>query len=560
MATDLNIIVGVKSGDALRQLGNVRKQVDNVGAATRRTSGALRSHAKQYNSTAVATNKWAKGALQQAGYQVGDFAVQIAGGTNALQAFGQQGSQLLGIFGPVGAVLGAGVAIASAVGVAFTKLAGGAKEAKDAMEELKDKSAQTNLEIQALLRGINSTDIVKAEEEIKQLKQEQAKINDQIHKQEDRLLKAKDDGNKREEEAATKRITSFNRAILRLQDQIDLQKEYIKGINDSIEGNDKLSRLEKLMKTMVTARTEAAKKRVELMNAEDIVMAQVINKSQLVLEFEKARAKDRSAYLNRFLSEEDAIMSQAVVKSQAMLDLEKKRADIKEGMLLTSLKLRFSDEEALMAMPVTIDQTAFNKTKNMLEDAKKSVADFKVGASEITPELQRIKDVSEMVGTSFENAFMSMIKGTASAKDAFRALASDIISELYRVFVVKQITGFITGAVAGAFAPGSAAGTGGSVAPPVAPRAMGGPVRAGRPYLVGERGPELMVPSSNGAIIPNNQMGGGVVVQQTFNFAANGDESVKQIIAQQAPKIAKMTKQSIMESRRRGGQMKAVFG
>ncbi len=69
-----------------------------------------------------------------------------------------------------------------------------------------------------------------------------------------------------------------------------------------------------------------------------------------------------------------------------------------------------------------------------------------------------------------------------------------------------------------------------------------------------------MVPSSNGAIIPNNQMGGGVVVQQTFNFAANGDESVKQIIAQQAPKIAKMTQQSIMESRRRGGQMKAVFG
>jgi phage-related minor tail protein len=82
----------------------------------------------------------------------------------------------------------------------------------------------------------------------------------------------------------------------------------------------------------------------------------------------------------------------------------------------------------------------------------------------------------------------------------------------------------------------------------------------GQAYMVGERGPELVIPSRNSHVVPNNQMGGGVVVQQTFNFAANGDESVKQIIAQQAPKIAKMTQQSIMESRRRGGQMKAVFG
>ena len=35
-------------------------------------------------------------------------------------------------------------------------------------------------------------------------------------------------------------------------------------------------------------------------------------------------------------------------------------------------------------------------------------------------------------------------------------------------------------------------------------RAVGGPVASGMPYVVGERGPELFVPSSNGTIIPNN--------------------------------------------------------
>ena len=38
-------------------------------------------------------------------------------------------------------------------------------------------------------------------------------------------------------------------------------------------------------------------------------------------------------------------------------------------------------------------------------------------------------------------------------------------------------------------------------------RADGGPVSAGMPYLVGERGPEMIVPRASGTVIPNNQLG-----------------------------------------------------
>ena len=41
-----------------------------------------------------------------------------------------------------------------------------------------------------------------------------------------------------------------------------------------------------------------------------------------------------------------------------------------------------------------------------------------------------------------------------------------------------------------------------------------------QPYLVGERGPELFVPKSNGTIVPNHQMGSGASV--TVNVDASG--------------------------------------
>jgi len=49
----------------------------------------------------------------------------------------------------------------------------------------------------------------------------------------------------------------------------------------------------------------------------------------------------------------------------------------------------------------------------------------------------------------------------------------------------------------------------GPVADALLGRALGGPVSASTPYIVGERGPELFVPQMAGRIIPNSQLGGG---------------------------------------------------
>tara|TARA_Y100001951_G_scaffold105392_1_gene123104 strand:+ start:31241 stop:33304 length:2064 start_codon:yes stop_codon:yes gene_type:complete len=89
--------------------------------------------AKSFDNASKSAKKLGGGAITQVGYQVQDFAVQVGGGTNALIAFGQQGSQLAGIFGPTGAVVGAFIAIGSVLGLTLLPEV---FKSKDAMNEL----------------------------------------------------------------------------------------------------------------------------------------------------------------------------------------------------------------------------------------------------------------------------------------------------------------------------------------------------------------------------------------------------------------------------------------
>jgi hypothetical protein len=54
--------------------------------------------------------------------------------------------------------------------------------------------------------------------------------------------------------------------------------------------------------------------------------------------------------------------------------------------------------------------------------------------------------------------------------------------------------------------------------------ANGGSFSANRPMIVGERGPELLVPRNSGSIIPNNQLGGGSP-SVSFNVTVNEGNS-----------------------------------
>lgn len=88
-----------------------------------------------------------RNAAGQVGFQVQDMVVQLQSGTSAFVAIGQQGSQLAGAFGPGGAVLGAVIALASAVGgvlyKSLTDAEGSTKDLEAAQKQLKDTFQQT---------------------------------------------------------------------------------------------------------------------------------------------------------------------------------------------------------------------------------------------------------------------------------------------------------------------------------------------------------------------------------------------------------------------------------
>jgi phage-related minor tail protein len=235
------------------------------------------------------------------------------------------------------------------------------------------------------------------------------------------------------------------------------------------------------------------------------------------------------------------------------------------GQARTLLEAEFALRDALESAEVSYSEAALQR----------AAAEIAAGNEKIAM-LQQQEALAQKLEKSFEDFFMSLADGTSSTKDAFRSMARQILSELYRVLVVQQLVGSfsqggggILGAIFSSFNAKGNAFSGGNVVP----FALGGvvngptafPMSGGRTGLMGEAGPEAIMPlkrGRDGSLGVVAEGGGGTVVNQSFSFnlAANGDESVKQIVAQAAPQIVEAAKAGVLDARRRGGAYRAAFG
>jgi TP901 family phage tail tape measure protein len=96
-----------------------------------------------------------------------------------------------------------------------------------------------------------------------------------------------------------------------------------------------------------------------------------------------------------------------------------------------------------------------------------------------------------------------------SIGQSFMKMAADIIAKQLAMIALNKVLGIFGSAIApGGFGVGQSFGFGAAAAmpsfdvPSVLPRAIGGPVSAGRAYKRNENGPELFVPYQSGTIIP----------------------------------------------------------
>jgi hypothetical protein len=140
----------------------------------------------------------------------------------------------------------------------------------------------------------------------------------------------------------------------------------------------------------------------------------------------------------------------------------------------------------------------------------------KKGNEEELEILEDLRDGYKSLGATIIEAFAT----GKSAADAFKTALSSLLQKLASRSLDKFLDAIFKSDVTGApslfenFASGLPV-----IGNLFGKRAGGGPVSSGAPYLVGERGPELFVPSSAGQVIPNYAMGGATTVNN-YNIQA----------------------------------------
>jgi len=165
----------------------------------------------------------------------------------------------------------------------------------------------------------------------------------------------------------------------------------------------------------------------------------------------------------------------------------------------------------------------------VFNDARDALSDFdKLG-----------ENVAKTLENGLTDAFMNIKNGAEGLKDTMDQILKLIVEELIRVFIVQKMVSAV----------GSFFGFPG--------RASGGPVTAGRTYLVGEKGPELFTPGSSGGITPNNKLAaiggyGDTNINITYDIKAFDAKDATAAIAEQAPTIVGIVEQSFRKRGKRG--------
>jgi hypothetical protein len=317
---------------------------------------------------------------------------------------------------------------------------------------------------------------------------------------------------------------------------------------------------------------EAIEKRQAAQNANDAATANVNN---LIAETaalrEQARLRGDNAKqteLARIAVKRSAYEAELLGNILKAYNLE--AADLTDEVHYKVSTLGKAYEDAAIAASLILNpiKAAGVATKNVAEQAETAreayvrMLNEMINASPLLQQLgfdaDNLESTMGMVEGSMESAFMSMIDGTASASDAFKSMAGEIIKELFRVLVVQKMVGMISGGITSAF------GGGGVTSSPRPPqRASGGPVSAGQAYVTGEHGRELFVPKTDGRILSGAQTsnaarsgGDGVTIIQNNTFG-NGVNRAE--VNAMLPKLVQASKAAVLDAKLRGGSYGGAF-
>ena len=348
---------------------------------------------------------------------------------------------------------------------------------------------------------------------------------------------------KRRIDAVDREIKSTTEAFIRAESQLD---DIINKNKDKVAFEKEYARLIQQGSTPAAAKQaiELQKQLLQLDRTYDKLIERLdVEVLSLKASIEKAKAEGAT---------EEALKGQIA----ALEEIERKISGLKgkkegaEGAINEALAPK-SDRERL--------QEYLDKLQGQLNDLNDPV--------------KQIIGLAETLGGAFSESFRGIVNGSMSAREALANLfqrTADHFLDMAAQMIAAQIKMKILGIGLNFFAPGVPSGfspsspdIGGTfgVRPETAGlnfsgafsgRALGGAVGAGRPYMVGERGPELFVPGAQGNIVPNNAMGSANV---TVNVDASGSsvEGNADQASQLGKAIGVAVQQELIKQKRPGG-------
>ena len=157
--------------------------------------------------------------------------------------------------------------------------------------------------------------------------------------------------------------------------------------------------------------------------------------------------------------------------------------------------------------------------------------------------VKKLNDLYKDIGNSIETGLVSAIEGAINGTKTLGDVARSVFGQIQR-----SLISFGVNALLGGLFPGSRffGGT----------RAEGGPVKGGKSYLVGERGPEMFSPGVSGTITPNHAMGGATNIVVNVDASGSSVEGDEQQGRELGRLISAAIQSELIEQRRPGGLLR----
>ena len=224
------------------------------------------------------------------------------------------------------------------------------------------------------------------------------------------------------------------------------------------------------------------------------------------------------------------------------------------------IKLQERFNEEFDDTNLTAEELLENQIK--INEQMQFLAEFRAPTDELrqllTP-MRQVLDLSVAIRDGFKDSFKGIIDGTMTVQDAFRNMLNRIADHFLdfaaQLAAVQLQKGFLS-LFSNMFNFNLNRSPGNDVQNTVGLAANGGPVGMRKPYIVGERGPELFVPNQSGNIIPNHDLagvGGGTNIVVNVDASGSSIEGDEQQGRELGRLISVAVQSELVQQKRPGG-------